>query len=514
MDTDQVEDRRRTKIVCTLGPAVASADGVASLVLAGMDVARLNYSHGSHDEHSRAAEWVRAAADTAGRAVCLLADLPGPKVRLGTFRDGSANWQRGDRVTITDEPVDGTASRVSTTFPGLSRVVRPGDRLLLDDGKVALQVVSVGSSEVVATVEEGGRVSDHKGIALPGVDLGLPALTPRDVEHLRAAVEIAVDAVALSFVRAPEDVDQVRAVLAAAGASGVLVIAKIERPEAVRRLTQIIDAFDGVMVARGDLGVELPLEQVPLVQRRAIALARTHAKPVIVATQMLESMINESRPTRAEVSDVANAVFDGADALMLSAETSVGAHPEPAVRTMARIAQVAEQSPDTVAVTGDSAGTSMVPSDGASSALAAAAAEVTRDVGARALVTFTETGATARRIARHRPERPIFAFTPQPLVRRQLALSWGVEAYVTPAVQTIDEMLQQVDDGLRSHGHAQDDDVIVVVAGTPGATAGGTNQLHVHRVRASRADAADTRPRVDHERWPSPDTDGDHTHGR
>jgi pyruvate kinase len=485
MDTEGVADRRRTKIVCTLGPAVASADGVAALVSAGMDVARLNFSHGSHEEHAAAARWVRAAADAADRAVCLLADLPGPKVRLGTFRDGSAEWQRGETVTITAEPVDGTANRVTTSFPDLPHVVRAGDRLLLDDGKVALRVTAVSPTEVVTTVEEGGRVSDHKGIALPGVDLGLPALTPQDVDHLRTAVSLGVDAVALSFVRSPDDVEPVRERLAAANAPAVMVIAKIERPEAVGRLAAVIDAFDGVMVARGDLGVELPLEDVPLVQRRAITLARERAKPVIVATQMLESMINEPRPTRAEVSDVANAVFDGADALMLSAETSVGAHPEATVRTMARIAHVAERSPGTLAGLGDDAGASIVRSDDASSALAAAAAEVARSVGARALVTFTETGATARRIARHRPERPVIAFTPRPLVRRQLALSWGVEAYVTPAVQTIDEMLRQVDDGLRTQGHAADGDVIVVVAGTPGATAGGTNQLHVHRVRPS-----------------------------
>src|SRR5882757_3422621 len=335
---------RRAKIVCTLGPATSSPAQIRQLVEAGMDVARLNFSHGTHEEHGLAYRLVRAAADAAGRAVGILADLQGPKIRLGTFADGPVDWVAGDDIVITTEDVLGSHDRVSTTYAGLPGDVAAGTRLLVDDGNIALTVTAVAGPDVYCRVTEGGRVSDHKGISLPDVEVSEPALTAKDRADLRFALQLRVDLVALSFVRSPTDVEPVRAILREAGRTHLPVIAKLEKPAAVDRLAEIVTAFDGLMVARGDLGVEMPLEAVPLVQKRAVQLARENAKPVIVATQMLESMIGNARPTRAEASDVANAVLDGADAVMLSGETSVGKYPLEAVATMARIVSSVEAS--------------------------------------------------------------------------------------------------------------------------------------------------------------------------
>jgi pyruvate kinase len=464
----------QTKIICTLGPAVSGSDHINELVAAGVDVARRNLSHGTHADHARACQHVRAAADAAGRPVGILADLQGPKIRLGTFADGPVMWQPGDEVVITVEPVRGTAKRVSTTYAGLASDVHAGARLLVDDGNVALRVERVAGADVVCRVLEGGQVSDHKGISLPGVDISTPAFTSKDDADLRFALSLGVDLVALSFVRRPQDAVAVREVLSEHDASGVRVIAKIEKPEAVRRLDEIIEAFDGIMIARGDLGVEMPLEDLPLVQKQAITVAREHAKPAIVATQMLQSMVSQFRPTRAEVSDVANAVFDGADALMLSGETSVGEHPVAAVETMARIARAAEQ--------GSSAHVPRIALTRMtrSAALAGAAVDVADAVGACVLVAFTESGGSARLLARHRPSVPLIAFTTQPIVRRQLALSWGVESFVMPTVSTTDEMVRQVDTELQRLGRAAPGDLVVFVAGIPPRTVGGTDLVHVH----------------------------------
>lgn len=464
------------KIVCTLGPAVSTPDSIERLVAAGIDVARLNFSHGTHEEHAVAHACVRAAAEAQGRAVGILADLQGPKIRLGTFAHGPVTWQVGDRVVITVDPVEGTADRVSTTYPGLAEDVRVGSRLLVDDGDVVLQVETVVGADVVCRVLEGGQVSDHKGISAPGIQIRTAAFTAKDATDLALAVSLGVDAVALSFVRHPEDVVPVRRALNGAGAVGVPVIAKIEKPEAVQHLEAIVESFDGIMIARGDLGVEMPLEDLPMVQKEAIRLARRHAKPAIVATQMLQSMMWRSRPSRAEVSDVANAVFDGADALMLSGETSVGEHPLAAVETMARVARAAAAAAIDRYPAVDMAGSS------GSAALAAAAVAAAASVGARALVAFTQSGRSARMLARHRPTMPLLAFTTQPSVRRQLALSWGVESFVLPPVDTTDEMVHQVDDELRRLGRAMSGDLVIFVAGIPPRTVGGTNLLHIHRI--------------------------------
>ena len=335
---------RHAKIVCTLGPATDTLERARAMVEAGMDVARLNFSHGVHADHGRRFHEVRQAAKAAGRNVAVLADLQGPKIRLGTFGDGPVMWATGERVVVTIEDCVGTHDRVSTTYKNLAADVRPGDRLLVDDGNVALIAVEIiDGTDVVCDVTEGGLVSNNKGLSLPGVDVSVPAMSDKDAADLEFALRLGVDFVALSFVRNPEDVKLVHRVMDEVGVR-VPVIAKVEKPEAVERLEDIVLAFDGIMVARGDLGVEMPLEQVPVVQKRAIQICRDNAKPVIVATQMLESMITHSRPTRAEASDVANAVIDGADAVMLSGETSVGKYPVQAVATMSRIIRSVEES--------------------------------------------------------------------------------------------------------------------------------------------------------------------------
>jgi pyruvate kinase len=439
-----------------------------------MDVARLNFSHGTHADHERFHRYVRDAARATGRAVGVLADLQGPKIRLGRFADGPVEWRTGEVVRITSADVAGTHDRVSCSYDRLPAEVKPGDRLLIDDGRIALTVTGVdGGTDVVCHVDEGGEVSDHKGVSLPGVAVTVPALSAKDAEDLRFALGLGVDLVALSFVRSPDDVKLVREIMDEVGVRRP-VIAKVEKPEAVAALEQIVAAFDGIMVARGDLGVELPLEQVPLVQKRAVQLCRELAKPVIVATQMLDSMIENSRPTRAEASDVANAVLDGADALMLSGETSVGRYPVPAVSTMARIIRTTERG---------AIGVPRLQHDPRTrgGALTSAASTIARNIGATALVAFTQTGDTVRRLARLHCELPLIACTPDPAVRAQLALSWGVETYLVPSVAHTDDMFRQVDHTLLERGGAPGD-CVVIVAGSPPNTPGSTNTLRVHQL--------------------------------
>jgi pyruvate kinase len=465
---------RRAKIVCTLGPATSSLEQITALIEAGMDVARLNFSHGKHEDHERAYRLVREATDTVGRAVAVLADLQGPKIRLGTFADGPVVWETGSRVCITVEDVEGTAERVSTTYKDLANDARIGDRLLVDDGKLALTVVDVKGPDVFCLVLEGGQVSNNKGLSLPGVAVSVPAMSDKDTEDLRFALSLGVDFVALSFVRSAKDVELVREVMRQEDVY-CPVIAKLEKPEAVTNLEAIVHAFDGIMVARGDLGVELPLEQVPLVQKRAVQAARERNKPVIVATQMLESMIENSRPTRAEASDVANAVLDGADAVMLSGETSVGKFPIVAVRTMDKIIAAVETEqvlvPDLVKQVKHR-----------SVAIVRAAKEIGETLDVQALAAFTSTGRTPQRLAALHTRLPILAFTTDPRVRSRLALSWGVETFLVPEVTHTDDMVGQVDFSLLSIGRLHEGDNVVIVAGSPPNTAGSTNLVRVHEV--------------------------------
>jgi pyruvate kinase len=467
---------RRAKIVCTIGPATATPEKIRELVNAGMDVARLNFSHGSHADHKQVYDMVRQASDAGGRAVGLLADLQGPKIRLGRFAAGPVEWRTGDRVRVTVEKVPGTHDRVSTTYAGLADDARTGDRLLIDDGKLCLVVESVQGPDVVCEVIEGGAGSDHQ-LSLPGMDVSVPALSDKDIEDLEFALGLRVDMIALSFVRSPADIDLVHQVMDRVGRGRIPVIAKLEKPEAVDNLEAVVLAFDGVMVARGDLGVELPLEYVPVVQKRAIQIARENAKPVIVATQMLDSMINSSRPTRAEASDVANAVLDGADALMLSGETSVGRYPVQAVDTMVRIVEAVETetTPDSVPPL------SHVPRT-KRGVISYAARDIGERLNAAALVAFTQSGDTMRRLARLHTRLPLLAFTPQPEVRSQLALTWGTETFLVPQVDTTDQMVRQVDHAMLSIGRYQPGDLVVIVAGSPPATVGSTNLIRVHRL--------------------------------
>jgi pyruvate kinase len=466
---------RRAKIVATLGPASDSPDGIAALVRAGLDVARFNMSHGTRDAHLAAYQAVRAASDSSGRSVGALVDLQGPKIRLGRFASGPVTLEAGDEFTITGEDIEGNRSAASTSYAGLAGDVRPGTSILVDDGRVVLEVASVRGPRVRTRVLVGGIVSDHKGLNLPGVRVSVPALTGKDAEDLRWALGLRADMIALSFVQGPDDADHARKIMAECGAR-LPLIAKIEKPQAVKALPEVVEAFDAVMVARGDLGVEFPLEQVPMVQKRAIALARNAAKPVIVATQMLESMVSAPRPTRAEVSDVANAVLDGADALMLSAETSVGHYPAEAVATMGRIIAAAEQGSAALADPGD-----RVPCS-TGTAIARAAAEVGAAVGAKALVAFTMTGETARRLARYRSPIPLLAFSTELATRSQLALTWGVETFLVPQVAHTDDMVRQVEAALLDIGRCRSGDKVVVVAGSPPGTPGRTNALRVHQI--------------------------------
>ncbi|WP_285744119.1 pyruvate kinase [Lentzea sp. NBRC 105346] len=466
---------RRAKIVCTLGPATGTPEKVRDLVAAGMDVARMNFSHGSHADHKQVYDMVRAAADESGRAVGILADLQGPKIRLGRFAAGPVDWNTGDIVRITVEDVEGTHDRVSTTYKELAKDAKVGDRLLVDDGKVGLVVIDVEGSDVVAEVTEGGPVSNNKGLSLPGMDVSVPALSEKDIEDLEFALHLGVDFIALSFVRSPADIDLVHQVMDRVGRGRLPVIAKIEKPEAVDNLEAIVLAFDGVMVARGDLGVELPLEHVPLVQKRAIQIARENAKPVIVATQMLDSMIVNSRPTRAETSDVANAVLDGADALMLSGETSVGRYAIESVQTMGRIIEAVETESTVVPPL------THVPRT-KRGVISYAARDIGERLNAKALVAFTQSGDTVRRLARLHTHLPLLAFTPEPSVRSQLALTWGTETFLVPRVNSTDEMVRQVDSSMLAIGRYQAGDLMVVVAGSPPGTIGSTNLIRVHRL--------------------------------
>ncbi|WP_280829912.1 pyruvate kinase [Mycobacterium sp. OTB74] len=465
---------RRGKIVCTLGPATSTDETVRALVEAGMDVARLNFSHGSHADHEAAYKRVRAASDATGRAVGILADLQGPKIRLGRFADGSTEWHTGETIRITVEDCEGTHDRVSTTYKHLAEDAVAGDRLLVDDGKVGLVVDKVEGDDVVCTVTEGGPVSNNKGLSLPGMNVSVPALSEKDIDDLEFALKLGVDLVALSFVRSPADVELVHEVMDRVGRR-VPVIAKLEKPEAVANLEAIVLAFDAVMVARGDLGVELPLEEVPLVQKRAIQMARENARPVIVATQMLESMIENSRPTRAEASDVANAVLDGADAVMLSGETSVGKHALEAVRTMARIVHAVEEN-----------STAAPPLTHVPRTKRGVISYAARDIGerldAKALVAFTQSGDTVRRLSRLHTPLPLLAFTALPEVRSQLALTWGTETFIVPRMESTDGMIQQVDKALLELERYKRGDLVVIVAGAPPGTVGSTNLIHVHRI--------------------------------
>ncbi len=470
---------RRAKIVCTLGPATDSYDQIKALVEAGMDVARLNLSHGSYVEHEERYQRVRKASEEIGRNVGILADLQGPKIRLGRFTEGPVLLERGDSFTITvEKDTEGDRQVCGTTYDGLAADVSSGELILVDDGKVTLEVTSVDGPRVHTVVIEGGMVSDHKGLNLPGVAVSVPALSEKDQDDLRWALRTGADVIALSFVRSGRDIRDVHRIMDEEGRR-LPVIAKVEKPQAVENIEDIVAAFDGIMVARGDLGVEMPLEQVPIVQKHAVALAKRNAKPVIVATQMLDSMIDNSRPTRAEASDVANAIIDGTDAVMLSGETSVGKYPIETVLTMARIVEAVEED---VLAKGLLPITARSKPRTQGGAVARAAADIGDFLGARFLVAFTQSGDTVRRLSRYRSPIPLLAFTPDPATRAQLNLTWGVETFVGPHVDSTDAMVRQVDEELLKIGRCAKGDLVIITAGSPPGLPGSTNLLRVHRI--------------------------------
>jgi pyruvate kinase len=458
-----------------MGPAVEAAGKVEQLIAAGMNMARLNLSHGSYAEHQSRMDAVRNAATKAGVPIAVLVDLQGPKIRLARFAHGPHDLSRGDVFTITTDDIEGTKDRVGTTYKGLPGDCKPGDRILIDDGKVTVEVTSVTKTDVVTKVIEPGAVSNNKGINLPGVAVSVPALSEKDIEDLRWGLKAGADFIALSFVRSAEDIKDVHRIMDEVGIR-VPVIAKIEKPQAVANLEGIVAAFDGIMVARGDLGVELPIEDVPLVQKHCIELARDAAKPVIVATQMLDSMITNSRPTRAEATDCANAVLDGADALMLSGETSVGEFAIEAVETMARIIQKTEEG-------GLERIRPMINSPRTKGgAITKAATEVGAIVEAKYLVAFTQSGDSARRMSRLRSPIPILALTPEVGTYNRLALTWGVEPMITEMVKHTDDMVKLVDTVLIQSGRAKKGENVMIVAGSPPGIPGSTNAMRVHIV--------------------------------
>jgi pyruvate kinase len=467
---------RRTKIVCTIGPATSSRAMLNRLVAAGMDVARLNFSHGTHAEHAEVIRAIREGEDEWGRPVTIVQDLQGPKVRLGTFVGGQALLVTGESFTLTAKPLMGTASRATLSHPEFLPGLKPGDQVWMDDGMIQLMVDRVEEGEVQCRVTAGGVVSDHKGIALPRISVPVACLTPKDKEDLRFGIQHEVDYVAVSFVRSAADIQEVRKFLHALGAN-LPIVAKLERAEIVPNLPGILALVDAVMVARGDLGVAVPLEEVPVIQKDVIRQARVAKVPVIVATQMLESMVTHIRPTRAEVSDVATAIFDGADAIMLSAETATGRYPVEVVEVMARIAERAERAAS------HAAGERRRPEAyGFSEAVAEAACHAARMLRAKAIVAFTQSGFTARLISQERPEVPIVALTPFSEVQRKLGLFWGVGSRLVRKVETTDEMIEEVEAALLGDGTVRNNDVLVIISGAPMWVTGTTNLLKFHRV--------------------------------
>ena len=475
--------RRRAKIICTVGPSCNSENTLRDLMRRGMDVARLNFSHGSHEEHGQVIERVRRAARKENRTICVLQDLQGPKIRTGALKDHAPiTLESGSHVTITPRPIEGNPTLISTTFPGLAREVESGTRILLSDGLIELRVVGVRGKDVDCEVVNGGQLGEHKGINLPGIALTIPALTEKDRADLEFGLERGIDMVAVSFVRSADDVRLVKRLIADHGGE-VPVIAKLEKPQALENLQEIFEAADGVMVARGDLGVEMPPEKVPVIQKRVIRGSAQWRKPVIIATQMLESMIENPRPTRAEASDVANAIFDGTDAVMLSAETATGRYPREAVAMMSRIIVEAEEHlPDFTLPRRRRDRHSLTVAEAICESISHAA----EDLHMGAIAVFTESGNTARMISKYRPKAGIYAFSQAPAVCNRMNLLWGVHPVLHPQAHNADGMVSAAEAELLRCRHIKVGDVLGVVAGTKMAS-GSTNFMRLHRVTAEEA---------------------------
>lgn len=466
---------RRTKIVATVGPASREPAVLEALIKSGVNVFRLNMSHGSHDAHREAYLTIRAAADACNAQVAVFADLCGPKIRTGVFPGGPITLTDGQMVCVTTRDVPGTPALIPSQYAALAQDVVPGDRILLDDGNLELRVEAIQDSEITCTVVHGGMLKNNKGMNLPGVNVSAPALTEKDQADARFAIALGVDLVALSFVRQAGDVEALRALMRE-GPRQVPIISKIEKPEALENIEDILRASDAIMIARGDLGVEIAAERVPFVQKDLIARCNHAGVPVITATQMLNSMIDNPRPTRAEASDVANAILDGTSAVMLSGETAAGKYPLEAVRTMARIAAISEEKLPYDDVLYRS---QMSKAQTLAMAISQATVEVAYELDAKAIVTSTTSGSTARYVASYRPKTPVLAITPREEVQRQLALAWGIVPVVIPYCETTDQMLEHAERVAYELGLAGKGDTIVITAGIPAGARYQTNMLKV-----------------------------------
>ena len=464
---------KRTKIIATIGPASSSAAVIAKLIRAGMDVARLNFSHGEHADHKKRIRLIRQEAARAGKQIAIIQDLQGPKIRVGAMQNDAVTLRRGDMVTLTTRKIKGTVSAIPVTYPRLAKDLRAGETILLDDGRLELKVIKKEANALRCRVIRGGALKSNKGINLPGSRISLPSLTRKDREDILFSIEHGVDYIALSFVRSASDIEHARRFIRKQGAD-IPIIAKIEKPEAIQNLDAIISASDGVMVARGDLGVEMRPEQVPLLQKKIIAACNAAEKPVITATQMLESMIESPQPTRAEASDVANAILDGTDCVMLSGETAVGKYPVQAVEVMARIAMETETS------------LSPVQPDrhisGVGESVAHAACRAAEEQRAKAIVAFTQSGTTALLVSKHRPTVPVISATPFENVARRISLYWGVTPIILTTRRTTDDMIATVEHAMLKRKLVRPRDLIVITAGVPIGVAGSTNMMKIHRV--------------------------------
>ena len=469
---------RKTKIVCTIGPASESPAVLEKLIKAGMNVARLNLSHGTREEHVERIRKIRLLARELKQVVALLLDTRGSEVRIKTFSKGSVYLKQGAIFTLTTEEVEGNESKVSVTYPKLPQEVAAGNKVLLDDGLIALKVVRVEGQNIVCQVETGGELSNRKGINIPGVSLSLPALSERDLDDIRFGAQHGIDFVAASFIRKSEDILAIKEVLEDER-SAARIIAKIENEEGVNNLESILEIADGIMVARGDLGVEIPAEDVPLVQKFLIEKCNQAGKPVITATQMLDSMIRNPRPTRAEASDVANAIFDGTDAVMLSGETAAGKYPVESVETMARIANRTEEALDFETILEDFP---PLMEHNVTDAISFSTCYTAQILNVSAIITSTQSGYTARMVSKFRPRAPIFAVTPKEKVANQLALTWGVYPLMAPPMNNTDDMFEAAVEVCLKAGYVQKGEMIVITAGIPVGVAGTTNLLRVHTV--------------------------------
>ncbi len=470
--------QRKTKIICTIGPASESYQTLEKLARAGMDVARLNFSHGTYEEHARRIEYLRQVSNATGRPLAVLQDLPGPKIRTGKLAVEKVWLKEGSHITLTTEQILGDERRVSVTLDSLARDVRPGDSIFVNDGTIRLEVRTTTDTEIDCLIVAGGVLTQMKGINVPGVKLSTDAVTEDDLRHLAFGLAHGIDFVALSFITNAHDVRRAKEFIRASG-SDIPVVAKIERSEALKNIDEIIEATDIVMVARGDLGVEVPLRRVPAEQKRIVAKCNAVGKPVIVATQMLESMVFSPRPTRAEASDVFNAIHDGADAIMLSEETAAGSYPVQAAGTMAAIAIEAATTLPYQAILQQKVDTVMPQPD---DAISYAAVSIAEQAGANAIVAFTTSGSTAMRVAKYRPKCPILAITTSDRVLRRLALVWGLTPVLTEEYHSLEELYAMGSTIAQRTGMASTGDLIVITAGVPFATAGNTNMLKVHQV--------------------------------